>query len=596
MPQMQTSMRTQFLMMMIGASLITMLCIGAGFFKSMYDDAETQIATFRETLVNDVERELKIETETAISVIETVYKRQQAGQLTEDQAKAEAAALVRAMRYDNGDGYFWIDTYDGVNVVLLGRDTEGKSRINLTDPNGKQFIREMIQNGQKSGGGYTDLMFAKPNQSTPLPKRNYTAAFSPYRWIIGTGIWIDYIDQKVDEERVKAEANFHSNLIMTIIIMLILEVILIFVSIALSSRMIQPIRDLTETVDVLATGDFRNVKLDKIDSDRSDEIGVMGQAVLKLRKNVHDMVQKVAEAAEQVAAASQQLTASADQSSLAINQVADSIVRVAGAATEQFTEVEKASQQSEQLKSNMNTFTDTLSAASSKIQETNNAAEQGGQSVADAVDQMKIIESSVSDASTVIAQLGEESDKIGKIVDAISAIADQTNLLALNAAIEAARAGEHGRGFAVVADEVRKLAEQSQVSAREISDLIGSIQDKAQNAVHSMQDSVSQVQSGANSVDGAGKTFKEIAIMVTDVAEGSERMEAIVAELVDSTDVITKSVDHINIKSREVAKESETVSAASEEQTATMHEIADASRSLAMQAQNMQEVIAKFKI
>ena len=383
----------------------------------------------------------------------------------------------------------------------------------------------------------------------------------------------------------------------SVIVMVVLEIFLVFISVVISRRMIQPIRDLTETVDILAGGDFRmNRNTDNIDTTRGDEIGVMGRAVLNLRKNVHDMVQKVVESAEQVAAASEQLTASADQSSTAINQVAESIVRVAGAATEQFAEVENASQQSEQLKTNMNTFTDTLSASSSKIQETNNAAEMGAKSVSDAVNQMKIIETSVSEASTVIAQLGEESDKIGKIVDAIAAIADQTNLLALNAAIEAARAGEHGRGFAVVADEVRKLAEQSQTSAQEISNLIGSIQEKAQDAVHSMQDSVKQTQSGVNIVDSAGKTFKEIAVMVTDVEEGSERMEAIVADLVGSTEVITKSVDHINTKSREVAKESETVSAASEEQTATMHEIADASRSLAMQAQNMQEVIARFKI
>ena len=596
--QMQSSMRTQFLLVMIGASMITMLLMGVIFFKSSLDATEAEVNQYRAALTEDVERELKIETETAISIIDTVYKRQQAGQLTQEQAMAEAANLVRNLRYDNGAGYFWIDTYEGINVVLLGRaETEGKSRINLTDPHGKQFIKEMIENGQKSGGGYTDLMFAKPNQTEPLPKRNYTASFAPYRWIVGTGVWIDYIDTKVAAVQERADAEFTSNLIMVIVVMVVLEVLLIFASLFVSKRMIQPIRDLTEAVDVLATGDFRMTNNSiPIDVNRGDEIGVMGQAVLNLRKNVNDMVKKVAEAAEQVAAASEELTASADQSSLAINQVADSIVKVAGAATEQFGEVENATRQSEQLMKNMNTFTDTLSASSSKIQETNNAAEMGGKSVADAVDQMKVIESSVSDASTVIAQLGEESDKIGKIVDAIAAIADQTNLLALNAAIEAARAGEHGRGFAVVADEVRKLAEQSQTSAQEISNLIGSIQAKAQDAVHSMQDSVKQVQSGASSVDGAGKTFKEIAIMVTDVAEGSERMEAIVAELVDSTDVITKSVDHINTKSREVAKESETVSAASEEQTATMHEIADASRSLAMQAQNMQEVIAKFKI
>ena len=593
------SMRTQFLMMMIGASLVTMICIGAVFLKDMKDEADAQVENFKQTLVADVERELKIETETAISLIEEVYKRQQAGLLTEEQAKTEAAALVRDLRYDDGAGYFWVDTYDGVNVVLLGRkEAEGKSRINATDPTGKQFIKEMLANGQKPGGGYTDLMFAKPNQTEPLPKRNYTAAFAPYKWVVGTGIWIDYIDSKVAEMQERTDASFWGSVTTTVIVIVILEIILTVAAIFISKWMVAPIQNLTEVLDVLSTGDFRltGKSAKDIDTERPDEIGIMGRAVDNLRQNVHNMVQQVITSAEQVAAASQQLTASADQSTIAINQVADSIVNVAGACTEQFGEVENASTQAEQLKDHMNTFTDTLSASSSKIEETTNAAEQGGHSVENAVDQMKKIESSVSASAGVIAQLGEESDKIGKIVDAISAIADQTNLLALNAAIEAARAGEHGRGFAVVADEVRKLAEQSQLSAREISDLIGSIQEKAQNAVQSMQEGVSNVQNGTEAVDGAGKTFNDIIRLVSEVSEGSVKMESIVTDLVDSTGVITKSVENINIKSREVAKESETVSAASEEQTATMHEIAEASRSLAEMAQQMQGVIGKFKV
>ena len=595
--EMKSSMRTQFLLMMIGASLLTMICMCVIFFKSMKDSTEEQVRLYHDTLLEECEHSIKLETQIAISVVDVIYKQYQAGLITEEEAKKRAADIIRDVRYDDGNGYFWIDTFEGVNVALLGRkDTEGRNRLEDVDREGFKYMRALIENGQKPGGGYTTMIFPRPGQTEPLPKRNYTNSFSPYRWVMGTGVYIDYIDTKVAAVQQKADEEFRSNIMTLIMVVVVLEAILVFASIMLSRRMIQPIRDLTETVDVLASGDFRTTNRSNIDSTRSDEIGVMGQAVLNLRKNVSEMVKKVAEAAEQVAAASQQLTASADQSSNAINQVAESIVKVAGAATEQFSEVENASHQSEQLKTNMNTFTDTLSASSSKIQETNTAAENGAKSVSDAVDQMKIIESSVSEASTVIAQLGEESDKIGKIVDTIAAIADQTNLLALNAAIEAARAGEHGKGFAVVADEVRKLAEQSQASAQEISNLIGSIQAKAQDAVHSMQDSVKQVQSGVGSVDGAGKTFKEIAIMVTDIEEGSQRMGAIVKDLVESADVITKSVDHINLKSREVAKESETVSAASEEQTATMHEIADASRSLAMQAQNMQEVIARFKI
>ena len=584
MEKLQT-MRTQFLAMMIGASLVTMFCIGAIFLEEMLSETEEKIEEVRTTLTADVEREIKIQTETAVSVIEGVYKRQQAGLLTEEQAKQEAAALVRDLRYDDGAGYFWIDTYEGVNVVLLGRkETEGKSRIGLTDPTGKQFIKEMIENGKKPGGGYTDLMFAKPNQSEPLPKRNYTASFAPYQWVIGTGIWIDYIDNRVAEMREKSDEQLRSSIITMIVVMVILQAIIIVFAVFFSNRMVTPIRKVTEVLEVLGTGDFRKSdKTNSLDTHRPDEIGIMARAVQKLQENVQEMVKKVVNSAEQVAAASQELTASADQSTIAINQVADSIVNVAAS-------------QAEKLKVHMDNFTDTLSASSSRIEEATIAAEHGGKSVENAVDQMKKIETSVSTSAGVIALLGEESEKIGKIVDAISNIAEQTNLLALNAAIEAARAGEHGRGFAVVADEVRKLAEQSQVSAREISDLIGSIQAKAQDAVVAMQDGVANVKHGTDAVDGAGKTFGEIMHTVSEVQKASVKMEEIVANLVNSTDVITGSVENINVKSREVARESETVSAASEEQTATMHEIADASRSLAEMAQQMQEVIGRFKI
>ncbi|MBQ7476189.1 MAG: cache domain-containing protein [Selenomonadaceae bacterium] len=594
-------MKRQFLLMMICSSLVTMLFVGGVFIHNMINEAEEQVQEIRELLVSDVERELKNQTKTAISLIQDVYNRQKAGKLTEAQAREEAAELVRNLRYEGDAGYFWIDTYEGVNVVLLGRtETEGKSRINLTDPTGKQFIREMIENGRKSEGGFTDLMFAKPNQTEPLPKRNFTMAFEPYQWVIGTGVWIDYIDEKVAVAEARSNEMLKSVMFQTLIMILILEAVITFAAMALSERLIAPIKRLTDVLGTLSTGDFRinkgNADEQEKDTSRTDELGVMARAVVTLRENISKMMRQVITSAEQVASASEQLTASADQSTIAINQVADSIVTVASACTEQFSEVESASAQADTLQRNMDSVSKTLKNSAQRIHETTKAAEAGGKSVENAVEQMQRIESSVSASAKVIAQLGEESDKIGKIVDAISEIAEQTNLLALNAAIEAARAGEHGKGFAVVADEVRKLAEQSQDSAREISELIGSIQAKAQDAVHSMQDGVVNVKNGADAVDGAGKTFGEIVQMVTDVANGSSQVEKIVAELVQSTGVITQSVEKINTKSREVAKEAETVSAASEEQSATMHEIADASRSLAEMAQTMQDVTSHFKI
>ena len=597
MDQAKSSMRTQFILMMVCASFITMFIVCTVFTMDIMSNNKAEVEEFRSMLVKDVEESLRNQTLSAISAIESIRKRQVAGELTEEQAKKQAADVVRDMRYEGDGGYFWIDTFEGVNVVLLGREkVEGKSRIDSVDPSGRHFIKEMIENGRKQGGGFTDLEFAKPNQTEPLPKKNYTLAYEPYKWVVGTGVWIDYIDSRVAEMQVRSDENLKSTITKMMIVGILVLAVMIAAAVVFSNYLIMPIRKLTHTLDVLSTGDFRNVHTDETDMQRKDEIGVMVRAVRQLQDNVSSMISKVMTSAEQVAAASEELTASADQSTTAINQVAESIVNVAGACTEQFGEVENATAKAEELKEHMDVFNNTLKGSAKEIEQTNTAAENGNKAVQHAISEMQKIESSVAASADVIAQLGDESEKIGKIVDAIANIADQTNLLALNAAIEAARAGEHGRGFAVVADEVRKLAEQSQISAKEISTLIGSIQNKSQDAVNAMQEGVNNVKTGATAVDDAGKTFKIISEKVTEVSKSSAKMESIVKELVASTDVITQSVDKINVKSREVASESETVSASGEEQSATMHEIADASRSLAEMAQQMQDIIGRFKI
>ena len=591
-----SSLRMKFIILMVGTSLVTVICITALWLQTLRMEARTQLENYRTQLLQDVDTSLKNETQIVVSLLEKVYQQQQAGLLSEPEAKKIAADLVRDLRYDDGKGYFWIDTADGVNVVLLGRDVEGKSRIDLVDPDGVHFIQEMLKNGQQPGGGYTDLSFAKPGETTPLPKRNYTTTFAPYQWVLGTGVWIDQIDTLIAAQKESIDADFYSSLRMTVLVSVLIEALCIALAIFFSNKLATPIVHVTNRLATLAQGDFRHNAALEAKISSTDEIGRMSQALDTLQHNVRQMMKQAIEAAEKITTAVGQLNESADQSATVGAQVATSMSKVADSCNEQFAEMDRTKAQIGTLEQHMSAFAGNLSQTVDAVDGTNRAAAQGATRVNEAVLQMQRIAESVSRSAEVITVLGEESDKIGTIVDAIAAIADQTNLLALNAAIEAARAGENGRGFAVVAEEVRKLAEQSSTSADEITALITSIQEKAQNAVEVMQEGASQAQGGTEAVDAAGRTFKEIASMVEHVASESSAMGGRVHELEQSTRSIRDSAESMNKMSRSVAAESQTVSAATQEQTAAVQQIAGASRSLNEMSQAMHAAISKFKV
>ena len=591
-----SSLRMKFIVLMVGTSLVTVICITALWLQTLRMEAQTQLENYRTQLLQDVDTSLKNETQIVVSLLEKVYQQQQAGLLSEPEAKKIAADLVRDLRYDDGKGYFWIDTADGVNVVLLGRDVEGKSRIDLVDPNGVHFIQEMLKNGRQTGGGYTDLSFAKPGETTPLPKRNYTTTFAPYQWVLGTGVWIDQIDALIAAQKEAIDADFYSSLRMTVLISVLIEALCIALAIFFSNKLATPIVHVTNRLATLAQGDFRHNAALEAKISSTDEIGRMSQALDTLQHNVRQMMKQAIEAAEKITTAVAQLNESADQSATVSSQVAFSMSKVADSCNEQFAEMDRTKAQIGTLEQHMSAFAGNLSQTVDAVDGTNRAAAQGATRVNEAVLQMQRIAESVSRSAEVITVLGEESDKIGTIVDAIAAIAEQTNLLALNAAIEAARAGENGRGFAVVAEEVRKLAEQSSTSADEITALITSIQEKAQNAVEVMQEGASQAQGGTEAVDAAGRTFKEIASMVEHVASESSAMGSRVHELEQSTHSIRNSAESMNKMSRSVAAESQTVSAATQEQTAAVQQIAAASRSLNEMSQAMHAAISKFKV
>ena len=559
----------------------------------------TQSEVYRSRLEEDIMTELKNETQEAMSICEVMYGRYQAGELTMEEAQKESADIIRELKYNDGAGYFWVDTSKGINVVLLGRDTEGQSRWDSVDPNGTYFIQEMIKNGMQSGGGYTSLMFAKPNETEPLPKINYTAYYEPFDWVMGTGVWVDYIDTLEAEYNAYASAAMKSNLTQSIIVLVILIVIGAAAAFYMGKRITNPIILVTGQMVRMSNSDFSdNSDMDKVRKlqKENNELGQIATALDMMHTNIRDLMMKIFDTTSYVASASEELSASASQSAEASEMVANSCTTVADSCAGQITAVSGASNETKLFVNNMQEFKDAIDRTMEMINSTNEAAKKGAADMTNATNMMGLIKESVENTASVVDALGEQLKNIDSFVDTIAEIASQTNLLSLNASIEAARAGEMGKGFAVVASEISKLADQSNEAAANITSLIDEIMKNSNDAVVAMREGAQNVIDGTETVNEAGNTFGHIVDMVYSISEQSTRMSEIVSQLSDGTETIAENIRKIEDMSVSVADETQNVSAASQQQTASTHEVAEASDKLAENAQELQSFVAKFEL
>ncbi|MTH54909.1 HAMP domain-containing protein [Bacillus mangrovi] len=390
----------------------------------------------------------------------------------------------------------------------------------------------------------------------------------------------------------ETSSKMQTYLILTGVSMLLLMAVMIS-SLLLFRKKINPLKELTAIARSVAAGDL---SAGKVKADSKDEVGMLAGSINGMVDNLRTLIQEVGQASEHVASSAEQLTASAEESSKAAESITGVTQELASGSEKQLAAIEESNQSFHRMSENAGEMLNLAKVASGSARMAFEKAADGNQSILTSVRQMEIIEENVGDLSRVVKDLGGRSREIGKIVDVITGIADQTNLLALNAAIEAARAGEQGKGFAVVADEVRKLAEQSAASAQQISELVRLIQESASQAGTEMNETTDEVAEGMTAIHSAGNLFKEISTSTKEAAAEMEALSNQVKELADHTSAAEQAVRSISAVAQETSEGTQMTAAASEEQLASTEEITSSAVMLAKMAEDLQKAVGKFKM
>ena len=589
------SIATKLIVALFGLVLVSCLVLGGLGIFFLNRSTNESVESYETAMLDGYKTEIKSQVQSCIAVLQFYYDLQTAGELSEDEAKKAACEAIRSMRYrDDGSGYMWIDATDYTLIMHpILPDQEGDNRYDLTDQNGVKIIQNIITSAQ-AGGGYNEFYFTKADGVTVAPKLAYSELFEPWEWAVTTGNYTDDMQAEMADQEAVLTGNFRTLLISFIICAIVLLVIAGVFAFVFGHRIGSGIVSVKDELVQIADGNL-SFEIDKNLLARHDEVGMIANSVVQLLDNLNYSMSDI------------------NEQSAHIMETNDDFSKRFHDITDNVTSVNKAVEEIAQGSTSLATE---ASSAESQASEIGRVIEENSQSIDKLEKTVELMTELVSESGKVLDELlasnnvtsenidlvyektnltNVSSSRIREAVTMIQDIAAQTNLLSLNASIEAARAGDAGKSFAVVASEIRTLADDSAQSADRINDIVSELTENSNESVDKMKQVAEDASNQKEKLQLTMESFKSLSDGVKDVAAASKEILGQIEDLRIQKDAISTVVDQL-------ASISEQNAASTEETSASMQSLAQAidgckenTQDLNSLSQRLHDDISKFR-
>ncbi|SDT13987.1 methyl-accepting chemotaxis sensory transducer with Cache sensor [Pseudomonas asplenii] len=534
--------RRLWLILVLAVALL--LTLGLLMLKQIHDDLYQAKAQKTQHVV-----------QTASGILDYYHGLETAGTLGREAAQKQALSAIRGLRYDKND-YFWINDLRPVMVMHPANPKlEGQDLSGVKDPDGYALFNEMVTLAKAKGGGMINYRWPKPGASAPVQKTSYVQLFEPWGWIIGSGVYIDDLQAEFyDQVRDASLIGTAIALLLAVLVWLI------------GRSIVSPLQEAVQAMANIASGESDLTRT--LDTHGQDEVTQLARHFNAFTNKLRGVVSQLQASASELGQSSGDLGSNALQAQARSQQQSQQMEMVATAINQVTYGVQDVAKNAEQ--------------AASEVRDAENQARQGQLNIDNSLQQIDQLSATIAQAVEVMRTLSAESTQIGGVLEVIRSIAEQTNLLALNAAIEAARAGEQGRGFAVVADEVRLLAQRTQKSTAEIQAMIERLQNHSEAAVKVIGESSRASQQTIEQAGLAGESL-------TAIGQALRNLNGLNASIASATLQQSHVAEEINQNVTEAANLSHSNAVAAEKSSAD----SDRLRGLSEQ---LNELLRQFRI